>query len=177
MPQEITRNNPQMEIPVLDDNGFILVESTAILQYLAEQYGKDDTLYPKDPKARAVVNHRLCFHSSTYYSYISRGAVDQLFPDHPTTPPSPQITHTIIALDNFTTYLKLLGKKYAAGDTVTIADFQLITATMCLESINFDISPWPLVKNWYDTYKLEHPTLWKIVEAGMKELSKVVSQI
>nr|XP_023027125.1 glutathione S-transferase 1 [Leptinotarsa decemlineata]7RKA_A Chain A, glutathione S-transferase u1 [Leptinotarsa decemlineata]7RKA_B Chain B, glutathione S-transferase u1 [Leptinotarsa decemlineata] len=168
MTEEFAQKNPQKEIPVLDDNGFLLGESNAILQYLAERYGKDDTIYPKDPMARAVVNHRLCFNLSTYYRYISEYTLAPMFFDYQRTPLGLKKTH--IALDNFNTYLKLLGKKYAAGETVTIADFQLVTATMCLEAINFDISPWPLVENWYDTYKLEHPTLWKIVEGGMKEL-------
>jgi glutathione S-transferase len=41
--------------------------SRAIIGYLVEQYAKDDSLYPKDPKKRAVVNHRLYFDSSTLY--------------------------------------------------------------------------------------------------------------
>jgi glutathione S-transferase len=41
--------------------------SRAIIGYLVEQYAKNDSLYPKDPKKRAVVNHRLYFDSSTLY--------------------------------------------------------------------------------------------------------------
>lgn len=41
---------------------------------------------------------------------------------------------------------------------------------MCLEAINFDLTPYPLVKAWYDRYKKENPELWAIVEGGMKEL-------
>ncbi|WP_277214340.1 hypothetical protein, partial [Isoptericola croceus] len=42
-------------------------ESRAIMCYLAEQYGKDDSLYPKDPKKRALVNQRLYFDMGTLY--------------------------------------------------------------------------------------------------------------
>ncbi|XP_060526985.1 uncharacterized protein LOC132702411 [Cylas formicarius] len=77
-----------------------------------------------------------------------------------------------IALDNFNTYLERSGTKYAASDHVTIADFQLVTATMCLEAINSNIiSDYPLVKRWYHTYKEEYPQLWAIVESGLKELA------
>lgn len=57
------------------------------------------------------------------------------------------------------------------SDNVTIADFQLVTSTMCLEAIDFDFSSYTLVSNWYKTYKQENPQLWAIVEEGMKEIS------
>lgn len=67
--------NPQKEIPVLDDNGFLLGESIAIMQYLCEQYASDSSLYPKEPKKRAIVNHRLNFNMQFYYKHISVYAV------------------------------------------------------------------------------------------------------
>jgi glutathione S-transferase len=46
----------------------------AIIQYLTEKYGKDETFYPKCPTARSVVHHRLAFTLSTYqrrvYDYM-----------------------------------------------------------------------------------------------------------
>lgn len=45
------------------------------MQYLAEEYAKDDLLYPKNTKTRAIVNHRLCFNVSTYYKHICNHVV------------------------------------------------------------------------------------------------------
>jgi len=54
--------NPQHTIPTLvEDDGFILVDSHAIMGYLVDKYGKDDSLYPRDLRKRATVNHRLHF--------------------------------------------------------------------------------------------------------------------
>ena len=46
--------NPNHLIPMLDDDGFKLTESAAILKYLAEKAGSP--AYPKDLKARARIN-------------------------------------------------------------------------------------------------------------------------
>jgi glutathione S-transferase len=44
--------NPNALIPTIEDDGFILWESNAILRYLAGCHG-GEALYPTDPKARA----------------------------------------------------------------------------------------------------------------------------
>jgi len=59
--------NPHHTVPTMDDNGFYLYESRAILQYLANAYGKNDSYYPKDPKKRALVDQRLQFDQGTLY--------------------------------------------------------------------------------------------------------------
>lgn len=76
-----------------------------------------------------------------------------------------------IGLEAFEEYLKRINKKYVAGDIVTIADFPLVGTVMCLESINFPFDKFTLVKKWYDNFKSEHPELWAICDAAMKELA------
>jgi len=49
----------------------LISHSVAILQYIADKYKKDDKLYPADLQKRAVVNHRLAFHLSTYYKAVA----------------------------------------------------------------------------------------------------------
>jgi|SRR5688572_5509131 len=46
--------NPLELIPAIDDDGFILSESNAIIRYLAAKHGRTDLL-PTDLKARAIV--------------------------------------------------------------------------------------------------------------------------
>src|SRR5882757_8789840 len=50
--QEFLAKNPNGLIPVIDDDGFVLWESNAIVRYLAAQYGLG-SLCPADPHQRA----------------------------------------------------------------------------------------------------------------------------
>lgn len=57
--------NPLHTIPVLDDGGKIIRDSHAIIPYLADKYGKNDSLYPKDHYRRAIINQKLHFDSGS----------------------------------------------------------------------------------------------------------------
>jgi len=169
MTKEYEKLNPQKEIPTLVDNDLIMGESNAILQYLADQYDTSGKLYPKEPKLRAIVNHRLCFNLALYYRNISEYTVAPIFFDYQRTPLA--LKKTKIALDIFNTYLQRENSEYAAGNNLTIADFPLITATMCLEAIDFKLDAWPYVAKWYENFKQKHPDLWEIAAGGMQEIS------
>jgi len=57
-PPEYVALNPLGGIPTLDDDGFVLAESHAILRYLADREGAD-ALYPRAPRERARVEEFL----------------------------------------------------------------------------------------------------------------------
>ncbi|XP_026467568.1 glutathione S-transferase 1-like [Ctenocephalides felis] len=168
MTEEYDRKNPQKEIPVLDDDGFFLSESNAIMQYLCDKYRPESSLYPKDPQARALVNHRLSFNLSTYYKYIMEYVMAPIFFGYERTALGLKKVH--IGLRCFEEYLSRLGKKYSAGDDLTLGDIQFAAATMCLEAIGFSLENYPKVSAWYATFKKEQPQLWAIADAGMQEV-------
>ncbi|NP_956815.2 glutathione S-transferase theta-2 [Danio rerio] len=59
---EFTKLNPMQKVPVLEDNGFVLTESDAILKYLATTYKVPDHWYPKLPEKRARVDEYTAWH-------------------------------------------------------------------------------------------------------------------
>ncbi len=65
--------NPNGQVPVIIDDGFVLWESNAILRYLAERTGSD--LLPGDPKERALVDQWMSWQSTDLnfaWSYVAR---------------------------------------------------------------------------------------------------------
>ena len=73
--------NPNGFVPALEDNGFILTESSAILKYLADKTGSD--AYPNDLQARARVNEIMDWFNSNLYREIGYHLVyPQCFPSH-----------------------------------------------------------------------------------------------
>lgn len=59
--EDFLRLNPAHEVPVLVDGDFSLPESRAILAYLVNSRAPNSNLYPTEPKARAIVDHRLSY--------------------------------------------------------------------------------------------------------------------
>lgn len=56
---EFLQINPIGRVPAIDDNGFKLKESIAILRYLTRKYQVPDHWYPKDSLEQAKVDEFL----------------------------------------------------------------------------------------------------------------------
>ncbi|XP_017773786.1 PREDICTED: glutathione S-transferase 1-like [Nicrophorus vespilloides] len=150
---EFLKINPQHTIPTINDNGFSLWESRAIMGYLVNKYGKDDSLYPKDPVKRAVVDQRMFFDLGTLYQrladyyypvYFAGAAFD---PEKKT-----KIMDALQFLDTF-----LSKSTYAAGEQLTIADLTLVATVTTLEVVDFDLSSFKNIIRWLDVVKKNAP--------------------
>jgi glutathione S-transferase len=63
------RSIPKHTVPTLvEDDGFTLWDSHAINAYLVSKYAKNDNLYPKDLKKRALVDQRLHFDNGVAFA-------------------------------------------------------------------------------------------------------------
>lgn len=60
MRPEFAALNPNRKMPVLEDDGFILWESNAIMQYVAARTG-DRALWPSEPRRQADVSRWQCW--------------------------------------------------------------------------------------------------------------------
>lgn len=123
-----------------------------------DKYGKDDSLYPKDPQKRAVVNQRLFFDIGTFYQNFSdyyypvmeaMMAKKTLVGDPKKYEKSQEAARL---LDGF-----LANSKYAAGDEITIADFSLLPGVTIFDVSGFDYTPYPNILRWYELCKKTLP--------------------
>jgi len=150
---EFIKLNPQHTIPVLVHDGLVLTESRAILQYLANAFGNGQTesLYPKDPKKRALVDQRLLFDMGTLYKTFAEAYYPKVFYQQPQDP------EKVKKLDESLGHLELfLSKtKYVAGDNLTIADFTVVASLTTIEGVNHDFKKFPNISNYLATCKKE----------------------
>lgn len=150
---EFLKINPQHTIPTIVDNDFILWESRAILSYLVEKYGKNDSLYPKDPKKRAIVNQRLFFDMGTLYKNFADYYYPQMMHKLPADPEKlKKADEAVEFLDGF-----LANSTYAAGETITIADYSLLASFSTFDTAGYDSSRFQNVNRWYELCKTTLP--------------------
>ncbi|KAL7727382.1 hypothetical protein ACLKA6_003040 [Drosophila palustris] len=165
---EFVKINPQHTIPTLVDNGFTLWESRAILTYLIEKYGKDDSLYPKDPQRRALVNQRLYFDMGTLYKSFA----DYYYPLFQKKSVDPELFKKVeSALDFLNTFLE--GNQYVAGDSFTVADIAILATVSTFVAVNMDISKYTNVAKWYENGSKVAPG-WDENEKGLAALKALI---
>lgn len=142
--------NPQHTIPTLVDNDVVLWESRAIITYLCEKYGKNDGLYPRDPKKRAMVNQRLYFDMGTLYQRFS-----QAF--YPVMMQGQQLNPELVAkLDETLEFLEVFLDKtsFVAGDKLTVADLCILASITTIDvTVGHDLSKYQHIQRWYAQMK------------------------
>nr|CAA63950.1 GST-4 [Musca domestica] len=150
---EFLKINPQHTIPTLVTI-VALWESRAIMVYLVEKYGKqDDPLYPSCPKKRALINQRLYFDMGTLY----QGFANYFYPQFKEKKPAdPELFKKFeVTLDFLNTFLS--ESKYAAGDSLTLADLALLASVSTFEAVNIDVSKYEHIARWYALVKETAP--------------------
>jgi glutathione S-transferase len=143
---EFLKINPNGRTPVLDDNGFILAESNAILAYLA----RGTRYLPDERKAFGLIFQWLFFEQYSHEPFI---ATSRFWLQHK--PDSPERTALLASKrDGGSAALKIMEThltktNFFVGD-YSIADIALFAYTHVAHEGGFPLGDFPKVRAWIE---------------------------
>lgn len=157
--------NPNGMLPVLDDGGFLLWESCAIMQYLADRT-LGQTLYPDGIRVRADINRWMLWACQHFAAAISTvvweklwksaaggGARDPL-----------EVARGLAGIAQFAAVLDqhLAGRRWVVGDTLTLADFALAAPLMYIVPAALPFAQYGHLLAWHG--RVQQLDAWKNTE-------------
>ncbi|SFL85988.1 glutathione S-transferase family protein [Methylobacterium pseudosasicola] len=139
--------NPNGLVPTLEEDGFVLWESNAILRYVAAI--APALAYPADPRERAQIEQWLDWQATTFTPAM-RDAFWQLYrssnPDQTVIAASLKRTEALAAILD----AHLSDRNYAIGQTFGIADIALGCAAHRWLNLPAERVERPALRRWYE---------------------------
>lgn len=146
---EYNSMNPNGLVPTIDDDGFVLWESHAIVRYLARRHGTG-TLFPEDPRAAADADRWMEWYSTTLWLNVR-----PIFHTLVRTPPEKRDmalveTHRKLLAQNWTIVEgRLATSDYLAGRSLTMGDIPMGVAAWRWFNLPLERPPMPHVERWF----------------------------
>ena len=157
---ELMALNPARQVPVLiEDSGFVVSDSTAIVEYLEEIHG-DPALLPRRPDERAEARRLVGWFDQFFFdevtSVVLREKLFKRFRRSDT--PDPDIQALRASFDALRRHLEYIGRladqrDFLAG-ALSFADFAAAAHLSCVDY--FGDVPWetfPRAREWYARIK------------------------
>lgn len=167
-PQSLTRN-PNGRAPFIDDDGYVLWESNAIVNYLAS-LKPGAGLLPEDTRGRLQVEKWQFWESNHWDAACSIFAFERLVKpafglgtesEEAIARGTQQFERIAPVLD-----AELTRHRYVAGDTLTVADFS-VGADLCIaDKVRYPLAPYAAIARW--RRELEAMPSWKKTAAMQK---------
>ena len=149
-PSHVGRN-PNGRVPVLDDDGFVLWESRAIMQYLADKT-PGQALYPTELRARADVN-RWMFWCANHMQPAAGVLMQENFVKplmkRPTDPVELARGEALFAQNAPILDAHLAGKTWVSQDRVTLADYSLASSFALAGLARMPIADYANIRAWF----------------------------
>ncbi|MBO1114270.1 glutathione S-transferase family protein [Bordetella petrii] len=147
------RINPNGKVPLLDDDGFLLWESHAIMQYLADKRGAE-ALYPQDIQLRADINRWLfwsAYHFTPAVGIISRERISKKMVGGTGGPDPAEIARgeALIFASAKVLDEHLADKQWVAQDRLTLADLAIASPLMHTEAAKLPIAAYEHLQRWF----------------------------
>lgn len=149
---EFQKLNPNSKVPVIDDDGFVLWESQAILRYLADKH-QAAAWYPTERKQRAIVEQWLDWNQTRLGAEAGRLMFNTHFAGDKRDERAIEfakkwLLQILPVMDGV-----LARQPYLCGERITLADLAAVTNVWYLETCQHDLAPYPNVGRWYAALK------------------------
>jgi len=148
---EFLKINPNGRTPVLDDNGFVLAESNAVLAYLA----RGTRFLPENRQKFALVFQWMFFEQYSHEPYI---ATSRFWIQHK--PDSPEKTALLASKrDGGLAALKIMEDHLSKNDffvgDYSLADIALFAYTHVAHEGGFPLDDFPKIRAWIERVKAQ----------------------
>jgi glutathione S-transferase len=141
--------NPIGRVPAIDDNGFKVFESAAIIKYLADK--NNSPLYPKDLQKRTIVDQWIDFANIHVGPALARVTFNRvMYKFLKVEKDERSLNDGIKFLGNFLPIIEkqLKENKYLAGNDMTLADINLLAVLDPAELSSVDLTAYPSITLW-----------------------------
>ena len=144
--------NPTGRTPTLVDGDFVLGESTAIMQYLADQ--TPNTLWPNDVRARADIVRWQCWQLAHWNGEACQPLVFQRLVKKLLNLGAPEAAVVDNATAAFNREAQMLDAHlakhgYLVGSAVTLADFSAAAPLFYSKEAELPVASYPRVQDWF----------------------------
>ncbi|MEP2943225.1 MAG: glutathione S-transferase [Hyphomicrobiales bacterium] len=153
-------------VPAIDDSGYTLADSNAILVYLVKTYAKGSKWMPESPKDAANVQYWLTVAADNIYSGPCAARLVKVFDaplDH-----AAAVTKAHSLFKIMEAHLE--GRNWLATDTITIADVAGYSYIAHAPEGGVDLAPYPNIRTWIDRIERE-PNFVGMVKSPIPELA------
>ena len=173
---EFLRLNPAGQVPVLiEDQGAILPESSAVCEYLEEMY-PTPSLFGHDPEVRAETRRLTAWFDLKFYEEVTRPLVEEKVLKRFMGMGQPDSEAMRVGRVNMRYHLDYIGwlaehRNWLVADSVSLADIAAAAHLSCLDYIG-DV-PWDdyeAAKNWYVRLK-SRPSFRPLLADNIQGLS------
>ncbi len=146
--------HPAGKVPAIDDDGFRLFESEAIIRYLAEKHGS--AIYPGDLQERALVeqwsyfalNHVGLAMSKVYFNRVVAPKYDLEVDERSMREGREWLERYLPIVE-----AQLARSTHIAGPELTIADITLLTVLALAPRAGIDLSPYAKTTAWLENLR------------------------
>jgi glutathione S-transferase len=137
--------NPFGQVPVIEDDGFVLADSNAILVYLATRYDPARQWYPTDAEGAARVQRWLSVAAGPLFSGPAVARLVGLFDAKHDLARAQAVAAGVLGV--MEAHLAA-GGPFFTGQTPTIADIALYSYTAHAPEGHIPLDPYPAIRDW-----------------------------